>query len=385
MQPPDTISRFLWSIGKREDSDFYLNLFRAEAKERFAAIAVDSPVISHALPALLGDVRFLADLGLIPILTVGLLDAHEAQAQASKVVEELGRLGVPSRTIPEWLEGGPGNVVRASAREGTIPVVVYKHQAGEPVAQRFDRLAALMTELKTRKLVFIQRRGGLTLGGKPLGIVELEGDQARLMASNEVSRKQKIILTGVASLLDRLAHRCTFAITSPLELLRELFTASGSGTFVRRAARIQIHHDFESIDRDRLRALFESAFERPLAPDFFERPVSRIYLESNYRGAAVVNDTELGAYMSKFAVDREAQGEGIGRDVWNALIAEYDKVFWRSRAANPVNNWYARECDGLLRGPVWQFFWRGIPVDRVPEAINFAMGQPKDFPPKLGG
>ncbi len=384
MQPPDTISRFLWSIGKREDSDFYLNLFRAEAKERFAAIAVDNPVVTHALPALLGDVRFLADLGLIPILVLGLIDAHEAAAHAATLVEELARVGVPARAIPEGLEGGCGSVVRACAREGTIPVVAHRSHSGEPVAHRFDRLAALVSELSTRKVVFLQRRGGLMIDGQRLGIVELGGDQATLMASPEVSKKQKMILTGIAGLLDRLTHRCTFALTSPLELLRELFTASGSGTFVRRAAKIESHGDFNSLDRDRLRALFESAFERPLAPDFFDRQVSRIYLEENYRGAAIVNETELGTYMSKFAVDREAQGEGIGRDVWNALIADHARVFWRSRAANPVNNWYARECDGLLRGPTWQFFWRGIPVEKIPEAVAFAMGQPKDFPPKLG-
>src|SRR5207249_54320 len=109
----------------------------------------------------------------------------------------------------------------------------------------------------------------------------------------------------------RLAHRCTFSMTSPIELLRELFTTGGSGTMVRRAARVERYDGYGSLDTARLVSMLESAFERPLSEGFLERPVSRIYVEEHYRGAALVLETPLGAYMSKFAVGREAQGEGL--------------------------------------------------------------------------
>ena len=88
---------------------------------------------------------------------------------------------------------------------------------------------------------------------------------------------------------------------------------------------------FSRLDRERLRALIASAFGRPPLDVFFERPISRVFLEDGYRGAAVVIDTPLGAYLTKFAVDSEAQGEGMGRDLWEALCAEHRVIFWRAR------------------------------------------------------
>src|SRR3954471_4970158 len=87
LQPPDYLSRFLWSIGKRAEAEFYLALFRAEAKERFAAIAVDGPVVALALDALVVDLRFLAELGLVPIVLLGLLDASDAENHAIALAE----------------------------------------------------------------------------------------------------------------------------------------------------------------------------------------------------------------------------------------------------------------------------------------------------------
>jgi hypothetical protein len=391
LHAPDTLSRFLWSIGKRAEAEFYLGLFRTEAKERFATIAVDGPVMTHALDALVVDLRFLSELGLVPIVILGLLDAGDAARHAAALTRALEGAPVPARLVTPLtastdLESGVrgasalAEAARSTAREGFIPIIPFDAASTGTGAERFETLGALIDELQTRKLIFLQRRGGLAVDGQPVGIVELNADLASLVTSTEVSRKQKTILNGVKRLLDRLAHPCTFAITSPLDLLRELFTTSGAGTLVRRAARIERHADYTRIDTTRLRAMLESAFNRPLSPGFLDRPVSGIYLEEQYRGVAMVMETSLGAYMSKFAVERQAQGEGIGKDVWSALIADHATVFWRSRAANPVNAWYTKQCDGMARSGVWQVFWRGVPPTQIPEAIAFALDQPKDFP-----
>ncbi len=382
LHAPDTVSRFLWSIGKRAEAEFYLGLFRTEAKERFATIAVDGPVMTHALDALVVDLRFLSELGLVPIVFLGLLDAGDAARHAAALTKELERTGVAARLLapPTSGDGTLAAAARATAREGAIPVVPFDANSTRSVADRFEALGSLIDELQTRKLIFLQRRGGIAVDGQPLGIVELNADLTNLVASPEVSRKQKTILSGVGRLLDRLPHPCTFAITSPLDLLRELFTTSGAGTLVRRAARIDRHDDYSRIDTARLTVMLESAFNRPLSAGFLDRPVSRIYLEEQYRGVAMVIETSLGAYMSKFAVERQAQGEGIGKDVWTALTADHSTVFWRSRAANPVNAWYTKQCDGMARMEPWQVFWRGVPPDRIAEAIAFSLAQPKDFP-----
>jgi acetylglutamate synthase len=129
----------------------------------------------------------------------------------------------------------------------------------------------------------------------------------------------------------------------------------------------------------RARSLFESAFGRPLRAGFFADPVERIYVEDNFRGIAVVRQTKVGPYLTKFAVDRQAQGEGIGGDLWSVLARDFPAFFWRSRPANPITPWYVKQCDGLERFPEWHVFWRGLPVSAIEPAIEHARAAPVDL------
>jgi acetylglutamate kinase len=129
-----------------------------------------------------------------------------------------------------------------------------------------------------------------------------------------------------------------------------------------------------------LRALLNASFGRAPVDELFTRPIARAYVEEAYRGAALIDDTTLGAYLSKFAVDAEAQGEGIGRDLWQLVTAENPTLFWRARPRNPINAWYAKQCDGLQRFKEWQVFWKGLPSPNIPAAIDYALAQPIDLP-----
>ncbi|HEX8952079.1 MAG TPA: acetylglutamate kinase, partial [Polyangia bacterium] len=91
-------------------------------------------------------------------------------------------------------------------------------------------------------------------------------------------------------------------------------------------------------------------------------------------------ETPLGAYLSKFAVDAEAQGEGIGRDLWQALTGDYARIFWRARPKNDVGAWYVKLCDGLMRFPDWHVYWKGLPPADVAPAVEWALQQPVDLP-----
>jgi acetylglutamate kinase len=162
-------------------------------------------------------------------------------------------------------------------------------------------------------------------------------------------------------------------------LLRELFTVKGAGTLLRKGVRIERHLDHRSLDRPRLLALLASSFGKPPAPSVLERPLRALYLEEAYRGAALVADSPLGPYLSKFAVTREAQGEGIGQDLWNALSADCPSLFWRARRDNPIRAWYERQCDGRYDSGPWTVYVRGLPHAQLPAAVDFALAQPVDF------
>jgi NAT, N-acetyltransferase, of N-acetylglutamate synthase len=378
----DAILRFLDSIGRRSEAQFYLDLFRAESKERFANLVVDTTVLGAALEAVVMDLRFLHGLGLMPVVSVGLFsDGAAAQEHAARLESRLERAEVPAvlyRVDSPTL----AKDVAATARAGKIPLAIFASGGAEDVPARFDVLGSLSTGLETSKVIFVTRRGGLRprQAESPLPIVNLATDYDKLIQQKALTPKQQALLTYARHLLvDCVSHRMFVSVTSPLQLLRELFTIKGAGTLIKRGSPLFKKEGFAEVDCTRLAALLVSSFGRPLSPLFFERGIARIYLEEHYRGAALIRATPLGAYLCKFAVEREAQGEGIGRDLWQLVLGDYPSLFWRSRPDNPIAPFYIQECDGMERTPEWNVFWKGIARKRIPEAIALALAQPNDF------
>ena len=381
MEPADVVLRFLESVGRRSEAEFYISLFRAEPKEQFAAIGVDANVARHASEAVVLHLRFLAALGLAPLVVLGHFEPTDAAEHAARIHRRLLRAGVPAGLVPA-AEGDLVERCTRLMRAGTLPIVTFGATEGATVEERFVRLAALLSGLQTRKFLFLHRPGGLRRDGTLIPIVNLSTELVQLERSRELSRKERAMLSQSKRLVfDLVEHKLTVAITSPLNLLRELFTVKGAGTLLRRGTVIERHGSYDHVDVSRLRQLLSDSFGRVPYENFFDKPVLNLYLEQSYLGAAILQKTPLGAYLTKFAVGREAQGEGLGRDLWDAFAADHPAVFWRARSANPINEWYAKQADGLCKCDGWTVFWRGMPFTHAPMAIAHALSQPPDLPP----
>jgi len=214
-----------------------------------------------------------------------------------------------------------------------------------------------------------------------LPIINLATEYETIVAKRMLSRKRLLLLERAKRLLEQATHRMFVAATSPLLLLPELFTIRGAGTLIKRGSPILVKNGFASVDAPRLQGLLQSTFGRELAPGFFERDIARTYVEENYRGAALVRETLLGAYLCKLAVEREVQGKGLGRDLWQLVVSDYKSLFWRARPDNVILPFYLQECDGMARSEDWHVFWKGLDTGRIPEAIALALAQPVDFLP----
>jgi ribosomal protein S18 acetylase RimI-like enzyme len=386
MDPADVVLRFLESVGKRSEADFYLQLFRSEPKEQFACLSVDANVARTAYEAVVLHLRFLSNLGLFPVVALGLFEPTDAPEHAGRIKRRLDKAGVPCALISPSSAEALAEACLLATRGGTLPIVVFTAAEGATPEERFARLGALLTTLRTRKIIFLHRPGGLRLKGALVPVVNLseqKGDLEKLEASKELSCKERTLLGWSKRLVFELVpHKLTVSITSPLNLLRELFTTKGAGTMLRRGARIEKKATYQELDLARLQKLITSAFGRSALDHFFDREPLQIYLEQGYLGAAVLSATHLqAAYLTKFVVDREAQGEGIARDLWDAFAADYPRVFWRARQGNPINDWYTKLADGLMRFPDWIVFWKGLAPQEVPEAVAWALAQPVDLPP----
>ncbi len=382
MMEPEIIQRFLESVGQKADVDLYLKLFQAQKKESFAIISADAQIVRSALDPFHFDLRILTGLGLIPIVLLGLDGAREADRQALRVQEWLVEDAVPARILSSGstMTDEAIAAVRATIAEGAIPLLSLEAAKDVTADGRVRMLGTLASSLDTRKLIFLSRGAGLgPRTSPPLSVVNLGTDYDALVNGGTLSKRQTTLVRQVKQLLEQVPHRMSVAVVNPLQLLRELFTVSGAGTLIRRGSQIATRVGWNGVEQARLRALFHSAFGKALRADFFDTPVERTYVEESYLGAAVIRQTPVGVYLTKFAVERQAQGEGIGGEIWSVMLRDYPSFFWRARPANPINPWYIKQSDGMARFPDWMVFWRGMPIEQIAPAINYALAEPTDL------
>ena len=412
-----TIVRLLSSMGSAKEIQQYLKRFSEVDAKRFAVVKVGGAVLRDDLLDLASSLTFLQQVGLTPIVLHGAgpqLDEELAaagiekqtvnglrvtspralgivrrvfQQQNLRLVEALQSMDTRATSVgsgvfmAECLDrntyGLVGEVrsinlapIEASLRANSIPVIASLGETdqGQLLNVNADFAAnELVRVLQPYKIVFLTGTGGLLDDkGKLIDSINLSTEFEHLMAQPWLNGGMRLKIEQIADLLADLPLTSSVSITRPSELAKELFTHKGSGTLVRRGERVLQFDSWVGIDQARMRKLIESSFGRSLTPDYFERTVPfRIYVSENYRAAMILTmehaDNKQGlAYLDKFAVLDDTQGEGLGRAVWQVMREQNPRLFWRSRHGNAVNPFYYAESDGCIKQPRWKVFWYGI-------------------------
>jgi len=416
-QTRQTIVRLLSSMGSAKEIDQYLRRFSQLDAKKFAVVKVGGAVLRDDLDNLVSSLAFLQQVGLTPIVIHGAgpqLDAEMSaagiiketvdglrvtspaalaivrrvsQTENLKLVEALQKVDARATSIiggvfeASFLDpnryGLVGKVdsvnlaaIEASLNAGSIPVIA---SLGETVAGQILNINAdfaaneLIKALQPYKIVFLTSTGGLLDdAGNVIDSINLATEYDHLAAQPWINGGMRVKIEQIKDLLDALPLTSSVSITKPAELAKELFTHKGSGTYIRRGERVLRASSWSELDLSRLRSLIESGFGRDLAADYFERTkLLRAYVSENYRAAVILLSAELKdgsshVYLDKFAVLDEAQGEGLGRAVWQVMREETPQLFWRSRHGNIVNHFYYSESDGCCKLPNFKAFWYGI-------------------------
>jgi len=394
----EVVLTFLESVGRRSEAELYLRLFRKLPKESFALIAPGGPVVREGGGALVEQLHFLAELGLYAPLVLGLFDPESAAAGAERLFKRLPSAGL-SPTLHDADEPELVETLRRELRSERLPIVTFLPDPNRGLNERLAALAALAHGLDTRKIVLLRRRGGiparadrpiqlapghtLSASGGWVSVINLRTDREPLLAAKRLAKRDLELIEGAHTLVRAVGMSSLLvSLTSPLNLLKELFTVKGAGTLIKAGTEILRRDSYAEVDTGRIRQLLEESFGRPLAPDFFEQPPLAVFFEASYRGAAILHSKPPAPYLTKFAVMPEAQGEGIGHDLWHALERDFPRIFWRARPENPIAAWYQAECDGMLRRPGWNIYFRGLEPEVIPELVVHAEAIPSDFSPK---
>jgi acetylglutamate kinase len=407
-----TIVRLLSSMGSAKEVQQYLKRFSAVDAKRFAVVKVGGAVLRDDLLDLASSLTFLQQVGLTPIVLHGAgpqLDEELAaagiekqtvdglrvtsakalgivrrvfQQQNLKLVEALQSMETRATSVgggvftADYLDrdtyGLVGKVrsiqlapIDASLHANSIPVIASLGETEEGQILNINADVAaneLVRVLQPYKIVFLTGTGGLLDdSGKLIDSINLSTEFEHLMEQPWLNGGMRLKIRQIAELLADLPLTSSVSITRPSELAKELFTHKGSGTLVRRGEKVLRFDSWAGIDQVRMRGLIESSFGRSLTPDYFERTVPfRVYVSENYRAAMILTMEEGLAYLDKFAVLDDTQGEGLGRAVWQVMREENPRLFWRSRHGNAINPFYYAESDGCLKQTRWKVFWYGI-------------------------
>lgn len=426
-----TIVRLLSNMGSAREVQLYLKRFSQIDATRFAVVKVGGAILRDELPALVSSLAFLQQVGLTPIVVHGAgpqLDEqlHAAgiekklvnglrctspealaivrrvfQSENLRLVEALQAERVRATSIltgvfecdylgrrKYGLVGRVVNVdttaIETATAARSIPVIA---SLGETAGGQILNVNAdwsaneLVKKLQPYKIIFLTATGGLLdERGRIIDSINLRAEYADLMRQPWVHSGMRVKLEQIHDLLMQLPPASSLSITRPDEMAKELFTHRGSGTLVRRGEAISRYSSWKRLDLDRLRRLIESSFGRPLGDDYFERTKPyRIYCSEDYRAAIVLTRARHDlVYMDKFVVSDDAQGEGLGRAIWQVMRPETPRLFWRSRRGNAINEFYFANCDGAIRDDTWTVFWYGITRwENIRYAVESAREKPR--------
>jgi acetylglutamate kinase len=247
-----------------------------------------------------------------------------------------------------------------------IPPLACDDQTGETLNVNADTIfRALATELKPYRMVSLTPTGGVLKSINGSEAQELMGgidirDIETMIGEGTVTGGMALKLRELAAVLNDLEIGSAISITKPSELLSELLTDQGSGTFIGKGKKIVTTDDLDEILPD-LAALIKEVFNKSLPEGYEKRPVQKIYFTTDRLAFGIVTMLSDGTpYLDKLAVSPRLQGRGIGETLWYRITRDFPTLLWRSHVTNRYATWYHRHADIMKRQGEWILFGCGV-------------------------
>ena len=454
------VSRILGKIGVSQDSLYYWGLFQNTPKNKFAVLKISGECLEKSLDTIAEDVSDLFKLGFFPIITHGwgkalskrLKDVgienrwaengdrytdekvityveNIAHENLDALVKELSKKGVKVRPllpkdkviIAEDKGIGYGkhngnileintNPIYEAIEKGYLPVIcplgVSKSKRKIYNLNSASVGSELARSIDPTKYLMITGTGGVLKDNIIMNELVLRRDYEQMVRKEELSGGMK---KNVDEAMQCLASRSngidkSVQIVGPGNLLKELFSHRGAGTYIRQGYPIEVE-PLEFYDRKQVTSLIEKVFGKNLRREFFTECSKELHIAEGYRGLAVVIENPIKAetsqdiidYLDILAVDCKYKGNGLGADLIDSVletqlekektekyVPRTAKVFWRSKTTRDANNWYYRLSDGHWKFTAedkeeYNLFWKGLTQHEVTKAKKYVKERPSNF------
>ena len=414
------ITDVLRQLANTKEVNYYLKQYQSTNQVKFAVVKVGGNVIENQLEELSQSLSLLTQLGLTPIVLHGAgpqMDDEITKSNISvnkldglrvtdfqtlniikpvikkvhkKLISALNNVNIKTQSlfnqvfVCDYLDqekyGYVGEIKGVNLEEinnaianNKVPIIscLGIDNRGQVMNINADiAIKKLVWEVSPSKVIFVTPTGGLLdKNDNLISAVQLINQYKDLMSQPWLHSGMKLKIQQIYQLLKPMPRKLSVSITSASELAKELFTHQGKGTFVSMGEHIYHHHVMGTAIELQLKSLLESTFKRKLKNNFIESIdlKSLIISESGQAAALITNGKNDVAYLNKFAVTPMAQGQGLGKSIWQQILLSYPKIYWRSRINNPINAWYSKQAECSYKKEGWMVFSCGL---NLQESLN---------------
>ncbi|MCK5025055.1 MAG: hypothetical protein KAS15_00580 [Nanoarchaeota archaeon] len=427
-----SIAKLLSSI-ENEELEYYLNKFQHSEPSKFAVIKISGECIEDSLDQIIMDLSLLQQLELYPIVIFGWgsilnkklkqegIESKFCQGNRVTDIETIYYIKEVVNEIKKGLNqlsedysvnlidltdkplfsakklddslGYVGKItdidlshLKETFGKKAIPILFPLGYKGDEIynINADDAAKNLVEKLKPSKYIAITKTGGVLDKHKNIiKKISIKDDYDELVKGGIISGGMLKKLKQAKKLLEKLKKGNCVQITSPQNLLTELFTYKGTGTKVILGYNTHVYESLDKINTYKLTQLIESGFDKKLVPNYFHtEPIKKIIIEEDYDGAAIIQDYKGWDYIDKFVVSEKSRGYGLGSKLFSEIISNKKKLsgninlFWRSRHDNYLNSWYMKNIinnkGGCQVGSKWIVYWIGDSCDYIEDLIKYA-------------
>ncbi|MEM6648827.1 MAG: hypothetical protein AAF603_01095, partial [Pseudomonadota bacterium] len=267
--------------------------------------------------------------------------------------QKYGRVGEATSIYKEGIS--------QTLQAGAIPLIscLGQDEEGRVLNINADAIAREVARaMRPLKIVFLTSTGGLLdQEQRIIDTINLISDYDHLIKEHWVEGGMQLKLEQIKLLLDDLPPSTSVSMTNVPHMMKELFTHGGAGTLIRQGERIL---SGAVADQEKLTSLISEAFGKTLHASYWDKTdIDHVIYTERYRAAAVITQFDGIPCLDKFAVSKEARGEGLAKAVWRELQQRSPQLIWRSRITNPFSGFYMSVADGFIRQGPWFILWYG--------------------------